>query len=534
WHRIQFGDIYGYVSKFDTTPSTKSAIKNLNEGYKNTSRTFETLKDVTVYDNSSGSIVPFAQLDKGTNFTIAADYGSWWRVLFADRVGYVKKGEVKAKFQKRDQHFRVYTDNLPVYDNRGSGPLQKIGELKKGQSYSIVSDYGNWWRVQFGDTYGYVSKASTGYATESEIHNLNKSYTNSSEKFATKNKVTVYDNSSGSLVVMGNIDKGMIFPIAGDYGDWWRIIYLDRVGYVNKDQVELYGIKRTAYDMTLNEVLEIQMKVSPQTDSSYAYVSQSYIDKNNKVTASALNVRSGPGAGNKIVGQLINGAEVNILGSHNGWYQIEFNHRQWVDASRSDALYYLDPNNFVDNPKQQFQFLDLSKSSDASVTELNKYLSGKGILSGQGKAFKDASKIYGINEVYLMSHALLETGHGSSTLAQGVKYNGVTVYNMYGIGANDHCPVECGAKRAYEKGWTTPYKAIVGGAAFISDDYIQEGQNTLYKMRWNPEGMDRYGYATHQYATDIGWASKQVYTMYNLYQDLGLTSVYLDIPVYKL
>ena len=215
-------------------------------------------------------------------------------------------------------------------------------------------------------------------------------------------------------------------------------------------------------------------------------------------------------------------------------------------------IYYLDPKNFVDDPKQQFQFLDLSRLSGASVSLLNSFLKGKGILEGKGQAFVDAGNLYGVNEVYLLSHALLETGHGTSQLANGVKV-GLnkndkpelvtskneksltkikTVYNMYGIGAYDKCALECGAERAYEEGWFTPYDAIVGGARFIGNNYIQAGQNTLYKMRWNPAAMEK-GDATHQYATDIGWAYKQVGRIYDLYQEIGIKTYYLEIPVYK-
>src|SRR5699024_3867295 len=161
--------------------------------------------------------------------------------------------------------------------------------------------------------------------------------------------------------------------------------------------------------------------------------------------------------------------------------------------------------------------------------------------------------IHGINDIYLISHATLETGNGSSQLANGVEVREdmdgdlvlvssknrsslekiKKVYNMYGVGAYDNCALECGAKIAYDKGWTTPEKAIVGGAEFIGTSYIKAGQNTLYKMRWNPLAMSENGYATHQYATDIGWASKQLNTMYNLYNEIGYSTPYLDIPVYK-
>src|SRR5699024_9080562 len=163
-----------------------------------------------------------------------------------------------------------------------------------------------------------------------------------------------------------------------------------------------------------------------------------------------------------------------------GWYVINVKgNRQCIDASPEDVLYYLNPNSFIGDDKQQFQFLDLSRVSGASEADLNKYLSGKGILEGQAKAFIDAAAMHGINDIYLLSHAMLETGNGSSKLSAGVeagkdeKGNVVLVnsknrsslkdikkvYNVYGVGAYDNCALECGAKRAYDKGWTTPEKA---------------------------------------------------------------------------
>ncbi|AIC96158.1 Beta-N-acetylglucosaminidase [Shouchella lehensis G1] len=76
----------------------------------------------------------------------------------------------------------------------------------------------------------------------------------------------------------------------------------------------------------------------------------------------------------------------------------------------------------------------------------------------------------------------------------------------------------------------SPYKAIVGGASFIGNNYVKSGQNTLYKMRWNIDGLIENGRPTHQYATDIGWAFKQVNNMYNLYQEIGSYNLVLEIP----
>ena len=64
---------------------------------------------------------------------------------------------------------------------------------------------------------------------------------------------------------------------------------------------------------------------------------------------------------------------------------------------------------------------------------------------------------------------------------------------------------------------------------FIGQSYIHNAvynQDTLYKMRWEPS-------VSHQYASDIGWAYKQVNRMYSLYSLLDNYQLYYDIPVYK-
>lgn len=254
-------------------------------------------------------------------------------------------------------------------------------------------------------------------------------------------------------------------------------------------------------------------------------------------TTEKVNVQAAASATSHIYGTVAKGDTVTITNIGSSWHTISFS--TWRNATSEDVKYYLNPANFSKDSVQKFQFLDLRRTSGVTAAKLNEYLKGKGIFEGRGQAFIDAGKNHGINELYLVAHAMLETGYGHSQLATGVKYEGKTVYNMYGIGAYDSCPLSCGTKRAYEEGWTTPEKAIIGGAKFVSESYIYGKnthgfvQNTLYKMRWNPEAMATLGYTTHQYATDVGWASKQVNTLYNLYNTLNIKNVVLDIPVYK-
>uniref|UniRef100_UPI0040344106 peptidoglycan-binding protein n=1 Tax=Alkalicoccus luteus TaxID=1237094 RepID=UPI0040344106 len=266
----------------------------------------------------------------------------------------------------------------------------------------------------------------------------------------------------------------------------------------------------------------------------------------------------------------------------------------WQDARAADVRRFLDPQQFTLDPGHQdmFQFLVLSQTSGVPASQLNNILRNRGILHNTGDAFKRAAESQGVNDIYLISHAILETGHGTSILSNGSievgqiesnkwvsvqpQSNGSTrtfilerrfneadntwrwirtrndnfdtskidmrkTYNMFGIEAVDSDPYTRGSVRAYREGWFTPQDSIRGGAQFISNNYLNRGQDTIYKMRWDPDfheaalnsniSINRSHF--YQYATDIGWASKQTTMIRNLYSQINNPYLPFEVPVYR-
>ncbi len=201
-----------------------------------------------------------------------------------------------------------------------------------------------------------------------------------------------------------------------------------------------------------------------------------------------------------------------------------------VTASETEVAEYMNPNSYYTDA-YKYQFLDLSRPNGVSAEQLNAFLADKGVLRGMGEAFVRAAREYNVSEVYLVAHACLESGNGTSQLAAGVDVNGVTVYNVFGIAAYDSSPLYSGSQKAYREGWTSVESAILGGAEWISRYYINSTdgrQNTLYKMLWNPENP-----GTHQYATDIGWAVKQAISIEQIFASFDGAVLSFDIPVYS-
>jgi beta-N-acetylglucosaminidase len=137
---------------------------------------------------------------------------------------------------------------------------------------------------------------------------------------------------------------------------------------------------------------------------------------------------------------------------------------------------------------------DLGVWSPISVSELNDYINKhapkNSPFRGNADIFIKAGQQSGLDPRYLLAHAALESGWGTSNIAK--KKN-----NYFGIGAFDSSPY----KSAYS--FTSGLAAgIIEGAKWISNNYYngKYSQRTLNQMRNNG--------GVHQYATDPQWHTK--------------------------
>lgn len=108
----------------------------------------------------------------------------------------------------------------------------------------------------------------------------------------------------------------------------------------------------------------------------------------------------------------------------------------------------MDSSKFIDDDKQKYQFLDLSKYQGIDENRIKRMLFDRPMLLKHTDAFISAAKEKHVNEVYLISHALLETGSVKSELANGVEIDGKKYYNFYGVGALDSDPIKTGSEYA--------------------------------------------------------------------------------------
>ncbi|MDN4525927.1 SH3 domain-containing protein [Fictibacillus fluitans] len=510
-------------------------------------------------------------LKNGEEVTVYSESSGWAKVKTGSTTGYVstkylvaaKPGSTPKPTPATPPETKTMTKYVEV---KGALNLRKeattksavIRTLSSGTKVTVYSEYNGWAKVKAGSSTGYVA---IKYLTTTKPQNTTTpspapkpSEPEPIVRFVAVDASSMLNVRSGpgtTYSIIAKLAKNTAVTILSQSGTWSKISANGKTGYVSTSYLKeksaspegiLISKTRQKYNLTLDEMVKLQMSASPQTNQKYkGYIREDAIRMTSSIYGTVLgdwNIRGGVGADYWKITTVRRGEQLKILSSVKGsdghiWYQVEIKDT-WVNASPEDVKYYLDPSNFKNDPVKSYQFVKLSQTANLNAAEVNeRILSGKGILEGRASSFIKAGNLYGVNDIYLISHSLLETGNGTSQLARGIQYRGRTVYNIYGIGANDGNAVQNGAAYAYNAGWFTLEDAIVGGARFISMGYINKKQDTIYKMRWNPLAAEALGYPSHQYATDIGWASKQVSQIHNLYSLLNNYSIHLEIPVYK-
>lgn len=109
----------------------------------------------------------------------------------------------------------------------------------------------------------------------------------------------------------------------------------------------------------------------------------------------------------------------------------------------------------------------------------------------------------------------------------------ITYGNLTGYVCSSY--VVDGSEDAYGRPWTTPKKAIIGGARFIASSYIAKGQYTSYLKKFNVNPNAYYDQFAHQYMANLAAPSSEALSSYKTYRDNGLFNLPLefDIPVFQ-
>jgi len=114
--------------------------------------------------------------------------------------------------------------------------------------------------------------------------------------------------------LIGTLKSNEKVEVIGESGQWYQIKFGNTTGYVSKSYI--------AFEPKQDKP---QTPVDPAPPSEPALPPSKDEKKTGVVTASALNIRSGPGTNNKIVGVVVKGKKVTVHEKVGEWYKISYN-----------------------------------------------------------------------------------------------------------------------------------------------------------------------------------------------------------------
>ena len=530
WYKIETSSgKQGWVSSSYISASNSNTNNSTNNNTQSNIAIVNT--DGLNFRNGAGTSYSIIKvLNKGEKVEVISESNGWSKVKHDSRLGYVASQYID-KATTNYTIKEVNTDGLNVRTGPSTS-YATIGKLNKGTRVEVISESAGWSKINYNNKTAYVSsgylKAVSTSTPDTKPEDTTQQY--KEIKVVNTDGLNVRKGPSTSYESIGKIDKGTSVEVISESDGWSNINYKNTTAYVATRYLDKISSNEQVPPVVGGESTE---NVSGATIYYKAlnYTLQNHVDAQYKKALEGGNVISSS------ISRMSEELTTSMPQS-----------RAFVTPSKADLEYYLNPKNFTNSDKGMMQFLRLDTyKGGITESELNSYLNSLPKVNGkntvfynQGKAFINAAQKYDIDLVYLVSHAMWETGYGKSVLAQGqtiTSYKGkpldkpVTVYNFFGIGAIDKSANVSGAEASYSNGWTSIEKTIEGSAKWISANYIKSSkynQNTIYKMKFN------YDYIWHQYATDVNWSNgisgimNNIISMYDTASNLEF-----EVPDYK-
>lgn len=136
-----------------------------------------------------------------------------------------------------------------------------------------------------------------------------------------------------------------------------------------------------------------------------------------------------------------------------------------------------------------------------------------------------------VDEGTIVTVTSMEKAPATSQCSEG--WYSVTYQNYSGYICANY--VSFNTTDKYDRPWTSPKKAIVGGAKFIAGSYISKGQFTSYLKKFNVNPNSYYNMFNHQYMANLAAPSSEAKRSWSTYAKNGLSDLPLsfNIPIYN-
>ncbi|QTL49763.1 SH3 domain-containing protein [Priestia aryabhattai] len=227
WYKINYNGRTGYVSSdyvqaSGTTPSAESTTYIV------------TASTLNVRSGAGTNYAAIGSMTKGQKLSVVSKSGDWYKINYSGRTGYVSSDYVQASgtatSPAESTTYIVMASTLNVRSGAGTN-YASIGSVTKGQTLSVVSKSGSWYKINYNGRTGYVSSdhvQASGTTPSAE----------STTYIVTASTLNVRSGAGTNYASIGSVTKGQKLSVVSKSGSWYKINYNGGTGYVSSDYVQ--------------------------------------------------------------------------------------------------------------------------------------------------------------------------------------------------------------------------------------------------------------------------------------------------------
>ncbi|WP_055070182.1 N-acetylmuramoyl-L-alanine amidase [Clostridium massiliamazoniense] len=219
WHKIKYGNGYGYVHSDYIKISNNTNDTNNVPTKEGTVVTY----DLNVRSAPSYSANTLGTIKVGSSVSVIENLGEWSKVKYNNSTGYVLSKYISFNGAvDSSKTGTVITYDLNVRDS-ASYSAKVLGTIKVGSSVSVIENMGEWSKVKYNNSTGYVL---------SKYVSFNGAVDSSKTGTVITYDLNVRDSASYSAKVLGTIKVGSSVSVIENMGEWSKIKYNNSTAYV--------------------------------------------------------------------------------------------------------------------------------------------------------------------------------------------------------------------------------------------------------------------------------------------------------------
>ena len=286
-------------------------------------------------------------LAKGKTVTVLGEESGWYHIQWNDSKGYVKADYLAVGGSASSKAVNATVTGGSAINVR-SGPgtdYSRVTMVAEGKRVAILDRDGNWYRVSFDGTTGYILSdyvAADGSGTPAKTtpaKTVDTSVGNATVSGG--DTINVRSGPGTNYSRVARVSQGKRVTLLAKADDWLKVSFDSTTGYILGDYLTPdNGVLAAlpAADPTPAPAPSSNASDAPATPDAPAVpamASASATEASSAkssggepysayITGGTINVRSGPGTEYERVALVSTGKKLDVVGEENGWFKVSF------------------------------------------------------------------------------------------------------------------------------------------------------------------------------------------------------------------